>query len=175
MNHRLCNIKSMLIIMDNLNSLEKIINHLKKESQKTNMYDVITHSKFILGSSFLIGSGDTYRVIWKKMWNPFLTVRMEFFQNPLHHLEYMNQIIMTDYFENDIIQFVEIELDNGDFIGVILPKIIDGSYSLFYGINSVPTIQPYQLYLIWKLKERKLLNIYFPKFTQISSDNSGVI
>lgn len=107
-----------------------------------------------------------FEIIWKYKFNTNETTKLRFHKTDM--VDMMHQVNYFDYYENQLIQMIEIPISNVHYtMGIILPKKYLEQSELDYSVNNTPKFTPEEIMGFINNRESRLLDVYIPKFTHI--------
>lgn len=103
---------------------------------------------------------------WEKKFDINETVKMKFHKAETKLVSMMHQIEYFNYYENSVIQLVELPYDEKNYtMGILLPKKYLEEEGLEYSINNVPIITESAINEFINNMTYTLIDLYLPKFT----------
>jgi serpin B/serpin B11/12 len=118
-------------------------------------------------NSVSVGSAAYFKASWQHEFDVNNTFKTNFHRTEGTLVDLMHQINNFKYYENSLVQLVELPYDEKDYVmGIILPiKYLDAT-NLEYSINNVPQFSRQEINELINNTEYTLVDLYLPKFVQ---------
>ena len=108
-----------------------------------------------------------FKASWENKFDVNNTTKMRFHKTPTNMVNMMHQINYFNYFENNILQALELPYDEKDYVmGIILPKRYLEEDEMNYSANNVPILSLANTNEIINNMQYTRIDLYLPKFTQ---------
>ncbi len=163
-------IKNLSFIgVENFKYSERIVEKINKyvAANTHDLIDNVLSSSMINSSTiFLLVNTIYFKANWKYQFDKNETIRSKFHNTPSDMVDLMHQINRFDYFENNLIQLVELPYSDDNFVmGIILPKKFAESL-VDYTPNNIPRFIVQEINGFISNLAKENVDLYIPKFTE---------
>ena len=153
------------VIVTKLDQPKKIIKKINSYIEKNTggIINNIVSARQINESLVMVLINSTYfNSRWLYKFNKNNTVSMPFHKT--NYIEMMHQINTFNYYENEKLQFIEMQYEQKDYVmGIIIPIFRDDN-NLFQSTFNVPDLNIFDINVLVNKLEPTLIDLYVPKF-----------